>query len=138
MSAIDTSSAASGRPALAMTRDLDFERVVKGVNGLPKMAAEQGIDVTVAWATTELRSLIDLLYLADPRTPEDAKAAHRVHIALSEGFVRVMARSDRAGFLMRRDFLTAIAHQLNLTLRIVFARTTADTRLPYIPQVAER
>ena len=140
MTAGDPASAASGRPALAATRDADFEDVVRAVNSLPTMAEEQGMDTTVAWAQTELRSLLGLLDLSDPRTPERAKAVHRVlGVSLSEGFVRVMARDDRAGFLMRRDFLAVVEfYLLGPTLKTVFARTTADTRLPYIAQTEGR
>ena len=135
----DDASAASGRPALAMLRDQDFEDAVRAVHSLPKMAAESGIDVAVAWGMTELRSLIDLLHLGDPKTPEDAKAAHRIHIALTEGFLRVACREDRAGFLFRRDLIAAIERQLLApTMRAVFNRTTADTRSPYIPLIGER
>lgn len=135
----DTSSAASGRPALAMLRDVDFEDCIRAVNSLPGMAIEEGIDVAVAWAMTELGSILDLLNLAEARTPEAAKAAHRVYGVLSEGFVRVMARSDRAGFLMRRDFLAAVRSQLlGPSVRAVFLRTTADTRTPYTPITGER
>ena len=135
----DASSAASGRPALAMLRDIDFEDCVRAVNSLPGMAVEEGIDVAVAWAMTELGSLLDLLNLADPRTPEAAKASHRVYGVLSEGFVRVMARPDRAGFLMRRDFLAAARSQLlGPSIRAVFIRTTADTWTPYQAITGER
>jgi len=135
----DPSSAASGRPALAMLRDIDFEDCVRAVNSLPTMAEEQGLDVAIAWAGTELRSVIDLLHLADAKTPEDAKAAHRIHIALTEGFVRVMCRDDRAGFKMRADFLAAVERQLLAsTMRAVFNRTPQDTRSPYMPLTGER
>lgn len=135
----DPSSAASGRPALALTRDVDFEDVVRAVNSLPTMADEQGIEMAVAWGMTELSSVIDLLYLADARTADAAKASHRVHIPLTEGFLRVMARDDRAGFLMRRDFLQAIERNLlSPTMRAVFARSVADTRTPYVPLTGER
>lgn len=124
---------------MAMTRDVDWEDVVRAVNSLPTMAEEQGLDVAVAWGATELRSVLDLLHLGDPKTPEDAKAAHRVHIALTEGFLRVMARDDRAGFKMRADFLAAVERQfLAPTLRTVFNRTTADTRQGYTPLLSER
>lgn len=135
----DVSSGASGRPALGILRDVDWEDVVRAVNSLPTMAEERGVDVAVAWGMTELRSVLDLLHLHDPKTPEDAKATHRVHIALSEGFLRVMVRSDRAGFLLRRDFLASVERQFfSPTARAVFARTTADTRSPYIPLTGER
>lgn len=135
----DVSSAASGRPAMALTRDSDWEDLVRAVNSLPKMAESEGIDTAIAWGMTELRSILDLLGLGEPRTAEDAKAAHRLHIALTEGFLRVMARSDRAGFLLRRDFLAAAERQhLAPTLRAVFNRTTADTRSPYVPITGER
>lgn len=134
-----SASAAAGRPALALSRDTDWEDVMRGVSSLPEMARAEGIETAIAWAMTELRSLMDLLYLAEPKTPEDAKAAHRVHAVLSEGFVRVLCRDDRAGFLMRRDFLAAIERQLfSPTVREVFRRTTADTRSPYIPITGER
>lgn len=135
----DAKSAASGRPAMAMTRDVDWEDIVRAVNSLPAMAEEHGIEVAVAWGMTELRSLLDLLNLTVPRTPEEAKTAQRVHMILTEGFLRVMCRTDMAGFRMRRDFLTAVAHHyLGPTLLTVFNRTTADTRSPYIPITGER
>lgn len=129
----------AGRPALGLLRENDWEDVMRAVHSLPVMAETKGIEVAVAWGMTELRSLLDLLYLADPKTPEDAKASHRVHIALTEGFLRVMVRSDRAGYLMRRDFLAAVERQFfSPTARTVFNRTTADTRSPYIPLTGER
>lgn len=128
------SSGAAGRFDLRTLRDTDWEDVVRAVNRLPKMAAQKGVEMAIAWAQTELRSIIDLLFLADPKTPELAKAAHRVHVALSEGFVRVMCRPDRAGFLMRRDFLAAVERQLySPTARAVFARSVAEKRGPYVP-----
>lgn len=135
----DPSPNPSGRPALGLLRENDWEDVVRAVNSLPSMAETQGMDVAVAWGMTELRSVIDLLHLADPRTPEEAKAAPRIHILLTEGFLRVMARPDRAGFNLRRDFLAAVERELlSPTMRTVFTRTTSDTRQPYIPTLGER
>jgi hypothetical protein len=127
-------SAASGRPSLGLTRDADWEKVVRAVNALPAMAEKRGVDVTVAWAQTELRSLIDLLALAPPRTPASALAQHRVHLLLGEGFVRVYARPDRAGLAARRDLLSAIEREmLHPTFRAVFGRSSEPDRRPYVP-----
>ena len=137
---LDRSSGAAGRPALGILRDTDFEDVVRAVNSLPIIKEREGIEVAVGWGMTELRSLLGLLDLADPRTPEAAKDIHRaIGVTLGEGFVRVMTRNDRAGFLMRRDFLAAVEfHLLRPTIRVVFNRTTADTRTPYVPLTGER
>lgn len=136
----DGTSNPSGRPALGIVREHDWEDVVRAVESLPKLAEEQGIAVAVKWGMTELRSLLGLLDLADPRTPERAKEIHRaVGISLGEGFLRVMARDDMAGFLMRRDFLAAIEYHLYApTVKAVFTRTTADTRSQYFPMTGER
>jgi hypothetical protein len=131
-------SAASGRPALALTRDTDWEDVVRAVHSLPMLAEHEGLEVAVAWCDTELRSVVDLLSLAQSRTAANAKAVHRIHMALSEGPARVMCRSDRAGFNCRVAFLRAVERwMLGPTLREVFARTAADARSAYQPIVGE-
>jgi hypothetical protein len=132
-------SAASGRPAVALTRDSDYERFVAAVHYLPSVAQERGVEVAWVWASTELRSLLDLLVLGKPTTSE-AKARQRVHIALSEATVRVMARRDLAGLRARADFITAVERTcLAPTLRAVFekSRDEAGDEGPYIPETDE-
>lgn len=122
---------------MAITRDTDWEDIVRAVQSLPKLAHDKGVDVAVAWAEFELRSLVSLIDLTDPRTPAAARNAHRaLSVVLTDGFIRVMVRNDGAGFRMRRDVL-AIWERVLLgpTLKSVFARSAPDTRTPYMPQV---
>lgn len=131
-------SAASGRPALALLRDSDWTDLVRAVSSLPEKRSKWGMDMTVAWANTELRSLVDLLALSIPRTTANAIAVHRVHMALGEAFVRVMSRSDRAGLQARSAFLSAVERNLLAgTYRAVFAKSSADVDTRYIPEVSE-
>lgn len=134
----EASTAASGRPALALTRDTDWEDVVRTVNALPLIAQERGRLVATAFARTEIRSLVDIVALAEPRTRSQAHGLHRLHILLSEPFARVMARDDVAGFVQRSLFLEAVERfALAPTFRRVFERSAPELESGYTPQLLE-
>jgi hypothetical protein len=134
-------SAASGRPAVGLTRDSDYEDFIRGVHSLPEQARKGGIEVALVWADTELRSFVDVLILAHPRTESGAKAQQRVHIALNEGAIRVMCRDDLAGLRCRSDFIRAVERScLAPTLRAVFEKSrdeSGDGEGEYEPQTGD-
>lgn len=135
----EASTAAAGRPALALTRDTDWEDVVRAVNSLPSMAKDRGLIVACAWARTELRSLISVIVLADPKSRAQALARHRtLGIMLSEPFARVMCRDDAAGLVQRTEFLEAVELWcLGPTIQRVFERSAQDLDGGYSPQPTE-
>lgn len=134
-----TMSAASGRSSLALTREGDWEDVVRAVHSLPDNAREWGMDKAVAWGRTQLRSLVDLVALSEPRTKEEAKAIRRVHMYLTVGILRSMSRDTPASLAIRTEFLEAIENVLLApTYKLVFSRSGADSgEEPYEPILGE-
>jgi hypothetical protein len=133
-------TSASGRPALAETRDVDWERLVRHTHSLPFKRDQWGTERAVAWGRTQLRSLLALLGLDEdaPTTPERRQAIRGVRLYLTEGPLEVMMRRDYIGLRVRTDFLeSAEALFLEPTLRAVFRRTPAPSQRPYEPKMGE-
>lgn len=138
--ALSDETSASGRPALAETRDVDWERFVKAVHSLPYKRRKWGLARAISWGRTQLRSLFGLLALdADAAlTPEQAQALRGVRLYFTTGVLLVMVRSDRIGLQRRTQFLEAVeALYLEPTLRAVFRRTPAPLRPAYEPKTQE-
>lgn len=135
----DVKTAAAGRSSLSVSRDEDWESFVKAVRGLPQMRLEKGEEITIAWAQTELASLLDILNLADPNTHELAIAQSAIYLYFTEGVIRVMMRDDYAGFNRRAKFLRAVERwMVHHTFKAVFRSSLNDTtRRPYVPQLQE-
>lgn len=100
-----------GSEALGELVYVEWNKLVTAVESLPQRAKEDGLDEALAFARTHLRILADAVCLEGPDTPSKAKAVRRVHMALSEGHLRVMAREDRAGKLCRWAFLEAVERE---------------------------
>lgn len=135
-----TDSAASGRPALAATRDDDWEALVQATHSLPKKVKEWGLPTTLSWARTELKSLVGLVGLAAgrPRTADLAEAERNVRLYLTDGVLLVMVRNDDAGLSMRTEFLEAVEGVLlEPTLQAVFERSAPFMERPYKPTIGK-
>jgi hypothetical protein len=117
--------AGAGRSAVSLTRDSDWEDVVKGLMGLPKMAREIGVVPTVTWAQLELRSAIDVLDLAPDSPYHDALTAI-VDEWFKDGALFVMVRSDQIGWEARSRAGQWVERLLRLTIREVFIRSPPD------------
>lgn len=129
-------SGASGRRALAVLRDTDWEDIVATVHFLPTLADEKGSEVALAFARTELRSLMGLLGLARPETREAAAARSAVGSFFEDGSLRLLIEDGRAGFRYRVAFLSVLQRELFETaVRAVFERSAPSDRAPYVPQV---
>ena len=130
-------SLASGRPALDMVRDHDFERIVKAVEAIPRIAAKYGIHRCISFSRIELRSLLIRLQVRVPDTPQRAVAIHRIHRHLEEGYIRVYARSDLAGRNARDDFLEGVAMDLLLpAIQAAFAASQTVISSSYRPELS--
>jgi hypothetical protein len=135
----DLQTSASGRPSVALSRDSDWEDVVSAVHSLPALAAEHGLEAAVAWAGTELESLISVILLFEPNDKQAAHAAAQIRVCLSEGPARVMCRDDRAGFNARTAFLRSVETMaLAPTMRAVFRASKDATGSKYQPQVGDQ
>lgn len=116
--------APAGREALKITRDDDWERVVRGFNRLPKLARESGVDVAVAWAQAELQTVVSLIDLAPIETPRQAKSRDWLKLFYTDGVARVLVRGDRAGFNARVLALRCLAtFKLDPTFKWVFSHS---------------
>lgn len=110
-----------GRSALGDLIYVQWDRLVTAVESLPVRLDKDGPDEAMKFAQTHLRALADAVCLEGPDTPSRAKAQHRVHIILGEGFVRAMWRPDRAGTLARRAFLEAVEREfVSQSIQAVF------------------
>lgn len=132
----DGGSGASGRAALATLRDDDWEAFVAAVMDLPNMAATHGTDVAIAWARTEMASLLDLLDLTEAKGPIQLLAKEAVGLFMETGSLRLMCDADRAGFQYRVAFLAVVRHEIfRPSVRVVFERSAPSAASPYVPQI---
>lgn len=132
----ESPTAAAGRHALAVHRDEDWEDFVSSVRYLPILAEEQGAEIAIAWAKTELRSLLALLGLGKPATVEAAQARAAVAGFFDEGPLRLLCASDRAGRRMQTAFIEVVAHEyFEPSVRAVFERSQPSADLGYAPIV---
>jgi hypothetical protein len=110
-----------GRSALGDLIYTQWDVLVTAVESLPYRATKDGTEEALKFSRTHLRLLADAVALEGPDTPARAKAMHRVHIALGEGFLRVMVRPDRAGQLSRIAFLEAVEREfVSQSIQAVF------------------
>lgn len=89
----------------------DFNKLVTAVESLPQRAESDGLEEAIRFARVHLRLLADAVCLEGADTPSHAKAIRRVHMALSEGHLRVYCRPDRAGSNSRAAFLEAVERE---------------------------
>lgn len=89
----------------------DFNKLVTAVESLPERAVKDGLEEAMRFARVHLRLLADAVCLEGPDTPSHAKAIRRVHMALSEGHLRVYCRADRAGSNSRAALMEAIERE---------------------------
>jgi hypothetical protein len=115
----------AARLALARLRDDDYPEFVEAVERLPAVRIARGYLVAEAYARDTLRSLMDAIALAAPRTPELATNLHRVHQRLSPGSFDVMVRDDLAGARARIAFLEVVERYIYApSIQAAFARST--------------
>lgn len=134
----EPTSGASGRSALAIFRDEDWEDIVTVVRGLPELARTEGLDRAMAFARTELRSSVSLLDLVPPLNPVDRAAREAMGVFFEPGCVRLLCDPDRAGFEAQTALLEVLHHELfRPSVRAVFERSAPSDRTPYQPIVAK-
>lgn len=115
----------AGRIALARLRDDDFPELIEAVERLPAVRISRGYLVAEAYGRDTLRTLVDALALAAPRTPELATNLHRVHQRLSPGSLDVLMRDDLAGARARVAFLEVVERYVYApAIQAAFARST--------------
>lgn len=132
----DTGSGASGRNALAIFRDDDWDSFVAAVMDLPTIARDRGVDVAIALMRIEIASLLDLLDLVDARGTTQLMAKEAVGLFLETGSLRLMADGDRAGFQYRVAFLGVVRREIfRPSVRAVFERSAPSATNPYVPQI---
>lgn len=130
------SSSGSGRPALASFRDDDYEDFVSVVRYLPTLVEDEGLEIAIGFVQTELPSLVDLLGVARPDTPEDRAARAAIGIFYQRGPARLLCDATIAGFRFQTDFIHAVEHELYASgVRAVFERSAPTEEKPYAPNV---
>ena len=109
----------------------------------PRMSEEaarvEGTEQAIAFGRTHLRGMVGTLSLSWGRTAQDEMNVHKIHMLLTEGPLRVMARDSHAGLRLRSAFLEAVAAMCLLpTDKAVFERSREDgLDEPYVPDTAE-
>jgi hypothetical protein len=115
----------AARLALARLRDDDFPELVEAVERLPSVRIRRGYLVAEAYGRDTLRSLVDAIALAAPRTPDLATSLHRVHQRLSPGSLDVLMRDDLAGARARVAFLEVVERYIYApAIQAAFARSS--------------
>jgi hypothetical protein len=113
----------AGRVALTRLRDTDYPELIAAVEKIPTVYREQGYLGALAYCRTHVRSLIDSIILAAPRTADLVKAQHRIHMLLTEGFADVLMRHDSAGIRSRMELLECVErYALAPSIRAAFAK----------------
>lgn len=132
----DVGSGAAGRQALATFRDDDWESFVAAVRYLPQMARDEGMDVAIAFAQTELRSMVSLMGVAHPPTKEARAARASVAAFFEEGVVRLLCDGDAASVRAQTAFITVVHREFFETgVRAVFEQSSATEVRPYVPLI---
>lgn len=123
----------AGRVALTRLRDTDYPELVKAVEAIPSVYEQEGYWAALAYCRTHVRSLLDAILVADPRTPDLVRTQHRVHMLLDEGQADVLMRRDQAGVRSRMEFLEAVERwAYALSVKAAFAHGT-DTPAGLVP-----
>jgi hypothetical protein len=98
----------AGRVAITRLRDTDFPELVKAVDDIPAIYEEKGYLPALAYCRGHVRSLVDAIILAVPRTADLVRSQHRLHMLLNEGEADLMMRRDQAGLRARMEFLECV------------------------------
>jgi len=98
----------AGRIAITRLRDTDYPELVASVERIPQIYREEGYSAALAFCRTVVRSQIDSLILANPRTGDLVRAQHRIHMLLNRGFADVLMLNNRAGVHARADLLECV------------------------------
>jgi hypothetical protein len=132
----ELTSGASGRAALAVFRDEDFEDFIALVRWLPTFARTEGYAAAIGLWRTEGRSLVALFRLKRPENADEWALSEGVSSFFSGGVSRLLCDPDEAGFNAQTAIIESVERFLfEPSVRAVFERSAPSEVKPYVPHL---